>query len=75
MTVYDETVCAYCETISDFPLGEALRGPKKETVCVECYKQFEYQDVDRALLSIRDREKVSLRRLAERVQVLIIAEE
>jgi hypothetical protein len=75
MTVYEESVCTYCETLHDCPLGEALRGPKREVVCTECYKLFEYQDIDRALLNIREREKVSLKRLAERIQVLIIAEE
>jgi len=69
--VTEEFVCTHCGIIFDCDLGGAPRTPRNQVVCLECYPLFEYQEIDRSLLSICKREKISLKNLGERIRVLI----
>lgn len=75
MRGYHEYACTYCEAISCHPIGQGFRGPRDEQVCKDCYQIFEYHDVDQAVLDLCKHHRITLKKLADRVQVLIIAEE
>lgn len=75
MRGYEEYACSYCDAVSCHPIGKGLRDPNDKPVCKDCYQVFEYYDVDQAILSLCRHNKITMKKLAERVQFLIIAEE
>ncbi len=44
--VSEEVVCSRCDTIYDCHIGGALRGPRDEVVCSECYRNIEYHEAE-----------------------------
>ncbi len=74
MRGYEESACTYCDRLSCHPIGKGFRGPRDEQVCKDCYQIFEYYDVDQALLRLCKNHKITLKKLAERVQVLLVSE-
>ena len=74
MRGYEETACTHCGTLSYHRVGQSFRGPRDEQVCKECYATFEYYDVDQAILKLCNDHKITLKKLAERVQILLITE-
>lgn len=73
MNVFEEYVCVLCGAI--YESAAPLRDPKNRIVCGECYDEAQYILIDDALRMITRREKISLKKLANRLQVLIINEE
>lgn len=72
---YEETACTHCGTLTEHPVGGGLRGPHDEPLCSECYPIFEYFEIDKAILGLCEYHKITLKRLAERTQVLLVMNE